>query len=220
MEELVSLRPSDNKASQAVDEFLMRFFFRKQFNKVEKVEDKPRQTKGMDFIADGLIIDCKAQTSYVNRPTQTFTQEIWTYDTDAHIYRHGWFVREGMATTHYMFIWVPEATVNKLTNSNQIQKLEVMICDAKALQNYIFTFASRERLINYGWTMIQNPKIDRVVLSNFSKFPVMREWYKPEMIRSGNLAEGPVNLKLHKTTLKPFAIKHCYVTVKEIVDIP
>ena len=219
MEELTTTRSKDQVSTAAIDQFVSRFFFKKVYGAHEMVTDRDRQLKGIDVIVGNMKIDCKAMSApqYINHPRPTFVQEIWSYSPKAHTYREGWFVNPG-ETTHYLFIWVTKANVakgNYITNSKEIEELEVMLVDSAAFHEFVYSYASRERLVSYGWHMIENKISEPVQLSNFFSWGRLA----PSMVRSGQLAEGPVNLVMPKDILRRFAVKHCYVTAKEITDI-
>ena len=220
MEFIQSTRSKDQISTAAIDAFMSRFFFRKEYGQHEIVTDRERQLKGIDVIVGNMNIDCKAMSApgYINNPVPTFAQEIWSYSSNTNCYYEGWFINQSLETTHYMYIWIPEADVPKggyITDSRQIKRLEVMIVDSTALHNMIYGYANRERIRDYGWRMIERKINEKVVLPEFSSLRGLAPWFR----RSGQLQEGPVNLIIPKKLLQNCAVRHCMVTAQGVTDL-
>ncbi len=115
----------------------------------------------------------KQMKTYINHPTETFCVEIvsdaLTRDkiTNEVIDRQrklGWFVDESKVTDYYDFVWIPSArtvtvrTVNEgeniiIESPDDIYVMELMVVDAKKLQEYIYGIKSREELIQMANNM-------------------------------------------------------------------
>ncbi len=212
-----STRKYDKKSEEAINAFLARFFYPKLFKKVKFETERSRQIAGVDVEADGLLIDNKAMSSprFINHPAGTFILELLVHSEEHGEYL-GWFINPNIITTHYLFIWIPEATVGPsgyIFDSREIQKIEVMLVDRAKLHQEINANCTDERLLQVAHDMVAKNSRDREI-SEFG-------YYKcPHFVYSNQLNEKPVNLVTPKAWLKRAAVKHCFVTAKEIIDIP
>lgn len=215
-----STRKKDAVSEKEIETFLMRFFYRKLFRKYENVSSTNLQLSGIDIIADGMKIDNKAMSApqYINNPKNTFILELWVHSERRQCEYLGWFLNPDLETTHYLFVWIPDASVTPgeyITSSYQINKLEVMLVDKQKLREYISSQYSDEDLLSVCKNMVStgSPRKDMVKL----QMPYLR--YPPCIRFSNQLQEQPCNLVMPKSELKRFAVKHCFVTAKEIIDI-
>ena len=216
MEYVESTRRYDKQSEEAINEFLSRFFYPKFFNKFRFETSKEQQIAGVDVVADGLLIDNKAMSSprFVNNPANTFILELLVHSERRGEYL-GWFVNPDIITTHYLFIWIPEANVRPgqyITNSKEIQKIEVMLVDRAKLHQEINAHCTDDRLLQVARDMITKNSRDREI-------PEFGYYRCPHFVYSNQLNEKPVNLVTPKDWLKRAAVKHCYVTAKEVTDI-
>lgn len=207
-------RPIDEKHEKIVEQFLMKYFYKKIYNNVESIFDQDRQVKGIDIIADELIIDNKAQCSarYINNPTNTFAVEIVTYNKQGDEMT-GWFINNSLLTKYYAFVWIHEAKTNAqncLNNYNDIEKIEVMIVDKQALHDEVNKYKTDEDLYELA-VKIRD-------MGQTSNYPYSLRNIG-HLSCSQHLREKPVNLVINKAIHKKFAIKHCFVTKDEIIDI-
>ena len=212
-----STRKYDKQSEEAINAFLARFFYPKLFKKFRFETNETRQKAGVDFEADGLLIDNKAMSSprFVNNPAKTFILELLVH-SDKYGEYLGWFVNPNIITTHYLFIWIPEAKVGPsgyILDSREIQKIEVMLVDRTKLHQEINAVCSDERLLQVAHDMVAKNSLDREI-------PEFGYYKCPHFVYSTQLNEKPVNLVTPKDWLKRAAIKHCFVTAKEIIDIP
>lgn len=214
---IASTRQLDNLSEKAINTFLSKFFYNKLFKEVRFETDKAQQIAGVDVTADGLLIDNKAMSSpnYINNPKNTFILELLVHSDICGEYL-GWFLNPDIVTTHYLFVWIPEANVpsgGRITDSRQIKKLEVMLVDKSLMRHIIETHCSNERLLQVAHNMVAKDVRNMSIreLGNHNC---------PYFVYSNQLNEKPVNLVVPKNWLKWAAIKHCYVTDKEIVNIP
>lgn len=216
MEFIENNRKFDHVSERAIDEFLIRFFYKKSFNKIQPVLDKATQLKGIDIIADGLKIDNKAMSDpqYLNNPANSFVLEICSFAQGQ--YQLGWFLHPDLETTHYLFVWLHEVQVQPgayITNSKQIQRMEVMLVNKEKIHQYINTYHSDQELKDTAKLMVLK-KMDRKYTANFGlKKPTIH------FAHSIHKAEGPVTLVVPKHILKLSADKHCMVTPQSIIEI-
>ena len=207
---IMSNRPDDNVSERALDDFLTRCFYKKEFNKIEPITDETRQLLGIDVIADSLIIDNKGMLDkkYLNNPSSSFCLEICSYSLKSLQYYLGWFLDKEKLTDHYLFVWLPDVDVPSgqyLTNSKQINKIEVMLVNREEVHKMVNKYISDEDLKTKAKYMISN-NINRLGIPSTS----MR------LVKSSNKAEAPVVLVVPKFMYKKIAIKHCYVTADGI----
>lgn len=158
-----------------------------------------------------MKIDNKAMSDkkYLNNPANSFILEICSFNGGQ--YNLGWYLNEDLETTHYLFVWLHKVDVPKgayITDSRQIKKIEIMLVNRKEVHDLINTYVTDEELKNRAKTMIRcNMDENRIVGT-------------PLKLRySTDKAEAPVTLVVPKFLYKKIAIKHCYVTPSEIVDI-
>jgi hypothetical protein len=181
------------------------------FNNVEIVNDRARQIKGIDLIADGKKIDVKAQSStkYINNPTKTYILELsFLGDDGAEI--PGWFINNQILTDVYAFLWIPkaEAIGGRIPEVSCIHEVELMLVDKHKLKAFINETYDDKALMEIGCWMREkgerrlSSSIDGI---HFSHTPTL--WEKPS------------NIVGQKEFYKQFAIRHCIVTPKEIIDI-
>ena len=218
--EIESTRSKDAVSEKEIETFLIRFFYRKLFRRYESVPSKKIQLTGIDVFADGMKIDNKAMSApqYINNPKKTFILELWVHSEQRQCEYLGWFLNPDLETTHYLFVWIPDASVppgEYITSSYQINKLEVMLVDKQKLREYISSQYSDEDLLSVCKDMVSTGETikDMVKLQT----PYLR--YPPCIRFSNQLQEQPCNLVMPKSELKRFAVKHCFVTTKEIIDI-
>ena len=216
MEYIESTRRYDKQSEEAMNEFLSRFFYPKIFKNFRFETSKEQQILGVDTVADGLLIDNKAMSSprFVNNPANTFILELLVHSERRGEYL-GWFINPDIITTHYLFIWIPEANVSKgqyITDSKQIQKIEVMLVDRAKLHQVINAKCTDDRLLQVARDMVAKNSPDREI-------PEFGYYKCPHFRYSTQLNEKPVNLVTPKDWLKQAAVKHCFVTSKEITDI-
>lgn len=209
-----SQRSIDEQQERIINQYLIKYFYKPTYAIVEDICDKSRQQKGIDIIADDLIIDNKAQSSkrFLNNPTNTFILEISTFNRLGNEMA-GWFVNNELLTNYYAFIWIPKAKVNNagyLTSYKDIEQIEIMIVDRKALHAAINEIWSDIKLHNFAENLRKQgiSRSDPAAFKHIGHFTC-----------STQLREMPVNLVVKKDFYKQFAIKHCYVTPQAIIDI-
>ena len=209
---IVTNRNADHCSERAVDEYLNRFVYKKLYDKFQPISDAKQQLAGIDVIVNNdMYIDNKAMTDpqYLNNPANSFILEIASFNHGA--YQLGWFLNDNLKTTHYMFVWLPEVNVpsgSRLVDSRQIQKIEIMLVDRNEVHKLINSYISDEGLKERAKKVVRrNLKEDFIVCSPL------------KICHSIHKAESPVTLRVPKSLYKTIAIKHCYVTPTEIIDI-
>lgn len=209
---MVSYRVADNKQERIVNKFLELFYYNKHYGSVEMVEDKERQTSGIDVIADGMLIDNKAQSGvkYINNPTDTYILEL-SFLNKYQEETVGWFLDTKSKTTHYLFVWIHDAIVgedNRIIPYRGINKVEVMLVDKSKLREMIGKVYSDYSLISIARKMRDLERPHQYTYMNGIKFS-----------HTPTLDEKPCNLVLSKDKLLECAVEHCFVTPDEIIHI-
>lgn len=202
---------SDMRQERIVNEFATKYFFNKVFTKVETVQDRERQSKGIDLIADGIRIDVKAQSSprYINNPTKTFILELSFLNSNLEEMQ-GWFIDKSLLTDMYAFIWIPKADAigGRMPGIDFIKEMEIMLIDKHKVKHYINQIYPDATLMEMSQYMRQ--KGERRLSSSVDGI---------HFSHTPTLFEKPSNIVAQKEFLKQFAIKHCMVTSKTITDI-
>ncbi len=213
--EAPTIVPNDRRADigqeRIVGKYLKKYFYDRVFDDVEVVFDTERQLSGIDVVADGMLIDNKAQSSpkYVNHPRDTFILELSILNKDGEVIP-GWFIDTKSRTTHYLFVWIGNALVD---DSNRIlprgiNEVEVMLVSKSEIMEKIISKYPISRLLN--------------IANRMREFEMKH--YNANIIgckfsHSPQLKEKPVNIVTRKDFLKQCATLHCRVTPEGIVHI-
>lgn len=98
----------DMNAEKEVSKFLDEYLYKNRYS-FQRCYDKDNQRRGIDVKinnGDILLVDEKAATYYINQDwLQTFVLEISFLGQDGKE-RDGWFVKDGLDTTHYLLVWI------------------------------------------------------------------------------------------------------------------
>lgn len=194
------------------------------FEKYIPTMDEESQFKGSDYILSdyegkykNLVVDEKAAYTYVNKYLNTFAMETSSINAIGKI-EDGWFLKEGLITDAYAFVWPIEADVPKLPNKHfwdytkisidTIKEFEVILVLKKAIFDY---------LASIGLTVDEIRKITNKIRE---RGYVTRDEYNMKngvCFRYGthrNDREIPVNMLLSKPLLKDLSIYRKFLTTK------
>lgn len=200
------MRASDEKREQIVNKFLLENFFKKFDPKAELVTDVARQVKGSDVVFKGYNVDVKAQTSYLNNPTDTFILEVSTLNRYGDPIE-GWFIKGDSITDFYVFTWIPDADVDNKGNLIKVNKAEIIFIKKEALRNFMRIRASDKELLDVADAMrlygTRHRRLDNDIHYTMSE----------------QLQEKPVNLVMPKSLLHLLSIKHCIVSENSIENV-
>ena len=202
------MRASDEKREQIVNQFLLDNFFKRYDSTATLVNDVGRQTKGVDAIFHKLNVDIKAQTNYINNPTDTYCLEISTLNRNGEPI-NGWFLNPEVITDYYTFAWVTDADVNDKGNLLKVNKAEVIFIKKENLRRFIKLYASDEVLLNTAEQM-RSTGTQRKALSGCAGV---------HYTMSDQLIEKPVVLVIPKSVLHSLSVKHCIVGVGSLQDV-
>ena len=217
-------RTKDERQEYIINQYLLANYFNKAFTSACLIDDTSLQNAGVDVmcsseLGEDMKIDVKAQSSakYINNPRPTFLLEVSTYNRYGTEECVGWFFDAQKITEYYTFVWIHEARVDakgRILRPEDIQRVEVLIVDAKKLQDYI-----DDVLWDYSMD-----DIDSIVSAMRSKELMRQDVCKGiHYSHSTQLIEKPVNLVVHKRILKKFAIPgpygHCMVSQQKITAI-
>lgn len=198
-------RIQDEKKESFVNRVLLSTFFLKIDPKAKLIYDVHRQCAGTDAEFLGQNVDIKAQTSYINHPTNTFALEISTNNRSG-CEMVGWFLNPTLETDAYAFVWIPNATMNG-NEIKYINEMEVMVVDKKRLMDYVNTFHANDELMQIA---------DEMRTMHSARYPITNGMH---LTLSESLAETPVNLVVNKSILKRFATYHRIVGAGLNIDL-
>ena len=130
----------DLRDSEVIAKFLDENLYPHIDFEIERIDDGDLQHAGVDVIAtspDGqeLLIDEKAQTSYINDPRPTFILEL-SYMMDGSR-RIGWFYDSSKETGSYLFVWIPEANTDSPTDPGEINRIYCLLIHRSTLLTYL-----------------------------------------------------------------------------------
>lgn len=175
-----------------------------------RITEKKEQEAGVDieYIRNGrkYIIDEKAQMDYIfnDKPLPTFALEILGVKGS-----EGWFVRPGLKTQYYMFIW-PHANQRPLTVDG-IEYAYYALVEKSRLQEEIGAkYGTRSRLLEYAHRLMAGEfGYERNNRVYFKEHPFDQQGYlvytkRPTLHQEGK-EEEPVNLVISRDWIKTMA---------------
>lgn len=206
-----SNRTNDQQQERILHQFLLKYFFNKVYNKVESIYDAETQISGIDVIADGQLIDTKAQLSenYLNNPTNTFILELSFLSKNLKEIV-GWFLNPNSKTTVYAFVWIPKTRVvmGMIPNPEAIEEVEILLVDKTKLKDRINKWRSDDDLLGVARWMRQTITRKKECTLDGVK-----------LVQSAHLFEQPTNIVAQKWFLKQFSLGHYIVTKTNIQKI-
>lgn len=209
----------DIQREKIMSEFMRLNYYTKLLNsdgtqiKYNRIDEKERQKEGVDveYLQNGqrYIVDEKAQMDYIfkDEPLPTFALEIIGVRGS-----EGWFVKQGLKTQYYMFIW-PHAE-NKPLTLDKIKYAYYAFVEKRKLQRAIDNrYGTRDRLLKYAHELMSG-KIgkERDNRIYYKESPFDQDGYlvytkKPVPGQSGK-AEEPVNLVIKRKWIESLAVSH------------
>ena len=176
-----------------------------------KITEKGEQLAGVDveFIQNGehYLVDEKAQLDYIHKkePLPTFALEIMGVKG-----AEGWFVKDGLKTRHYLFIW-PHAADGPLT----VDKIEYAMCalvEKKTLQAAVNQrYGTKEKLTEYARDLMAGRiGYEKDNRAYYKDAPFDQDGYlvytkKPVSGQEGK-EEEPVNLVVRRRFIESLAL--------------
>lgn len=206
-------RRCDIVQENLIGTFLHKYLYTRLSDKAELVKDKERQTKGIDEVCLGMLIDNKAQSSpaYIGNPAPTFILEL-LFKNKLFEETTGWFLDPDLFTTHYAFVWVNSAYVDhrgRIVDLDDIDELEVMIVNKDKLKKAITNDFSVEYLY----------KTAREMWDNGASKHYFGGVHNYSMTCTHRLDECPVTLVTKKGFLKRFSTHHYLVHKENIISL-
>lgn len=202
-------RRFDTDQEHIINQFVNKYYFKKQYDNSNIVVDVDKQLKGVDIEADGLLFDLKAQASKINRPTDTFILELAFANKEKKAIL-GWFLQPNIVTDYYTFVWVNHAYVDRNTrripSPEHIDEVELMIVDRKKIKEYIQSIMGMKTMIH---TLNE-------IWESGERYRYFADGIK--FCYSSNIPELPITLVVKKEILKKFAIGHYTVTKRSITS--
>lgn len=195
------MRASDEKREQIVNRFLLDNFFKRFDKSAQLVFDTQRQTSGVDVIFKGLNVDIKAQTNYINNPTDTYCLEVSTLNRKGYPIT-GWFLNDDLVTDYYTFAWVTKADTDDKGNLLKVNEVEVIFVSKQSLRKFVKLYASCDEMLSTAELMRKTGTRHKQLGGCSGVHYTM----------SDKLIEKPVVLVIPKSILHSVALKHCIVT--------
>ncbi len=213
-------RQIDMRAEQELAKFLDSHLYGQLlkeggFLSFQRVSDVAVQKRGVDVIGTApratACIDEKAQLHYLNCNRPTFAFELEFLRRGQPI--QGWFLNEGLLTTHYLLLW-PNAATTDLTQltSGHFTQVEGMVIAKGRLKraldelglhrDYLAQMAAQLRASGVVGPLDTGHQGIRFYVSDPQVYP-----------------EHPVNLVISKRRLSPLAQAHYLVTQEGLVRI-
>lgn len=210
---------SDMQKEDIMAEFMKQKYYGRLFNDdgtpitYRRITEKGEQMAGVDveFIQNGerYLVDEKAQMDYIHNeaPLPTFALEIMGVKGAA-----GWFVKGGLKTQYYLFIW-PHAADGPLT-VDSIEYAMYAFVEKEALQVAVNQrYGTKEKLTEYARNLMAGrigyEKGNRVY---YKDAPFDRDGYlvytkRPASGQEGKVEE-PVNLVVSRRWIESLALSH------------
>lgn len=202
-------RRKDERVADIVSQFLEKNYYG-QFKNYERVNDRPRQVKGIDVIFEyqghTYLCDEKAAIRYINNPLRTFSLELYTLDRygKPHI---GWLYDDSKVNDSFLFIWVDTADkdYDSLTSPDEIQSVEVALVRKKSILRYLESIGwDEDRTMDKAWMMWDDPDEPQGnIRTDGCKFVCSRQ-----------LPEQPVNIILPRRKYIELSDHHRTITRK------
>ena len=195
-----SNRIEDSKAEKEVAKFLDKNLYKKEgFLEFTRFDDKENQLKGKDvsFKLNNkeVLVDEKAQTTYVNKNLPTFAFEI-DFLRSGNELTEGWLYCKDKETEYYMLVWI-EAKKERDFVSDDITNTDCVLIKREDLIIFLYDIGLTIDEINKKAQEIRkNEKVGKTELPNTEDCYL---YYSP------SLAEKPVNLVIRKHKLLELA---------------
>lgn len=95
-----------------------------------------------------MKIDIKAQTNkYINNPIDTFCLEL-SYKKNGKEYQ-GWLLNPRYETTHWMWMWIPDAKYKKLASKEHSNRNRKVIESPEDINQYELLIASKKKVVDW-----------------------------------------------------------------------
>lgn len=179
----------------------------------QRITEKKEQEAGVDveYTQNGqkYIVDEKAQMDYIfnDKPLPTFALEILGVKGS-----EGWFVKQGLKTQYYMFIW-PHANRRPLTLEGIEYAYYALVQKSRLQEEIAYKYGTGDRLLGYAHRVMagelgyeQNNKV------YYKEEPFDQQGYlvytkSPSLIQAGK-EEEPVNLVVRRNWLESMAVSY------------
>lgn len=176
-------------------------------SKIVNFEESPElQYAGVDIItvhnSQNTYIDVKCQTNaYINNPTPTFCLELSYYKENS--IKEGWFVKTDQLTDYFLFVWIPNASVNDnyISEQEQLNEVECMLVKKSDIWEYLSNIGiSKDGLIETAENL-------RHIDSSSCKYGFAE---KVKLTKSDFLPEKPINLIITKNQYLKMPHTECF----------
>ena len=210
-------READEQNTAIINDYLDRYVYTYEngFSVVERVNDRPRQVKGIDvefnYGERAYFADEKAASTYINKPNPlaTFSFELAFVNRNNEI-MDGWFLSDRLDTDTYVLVWIDKGDMHPISED----KPDIMVLDGvdaiKSGDIAIVSKASiRAYLASLGWDVDKlRDKCDQIIETE-GKVNMGNVWHNGcKFSYSQHLVEQPVNVLIPRNKLIEMAVFH------------
>lgn len=195
---------------KAVAKFLDNHFYPLMTTDFYRFSDIDAQMEGKDVCftllnLHKIVVDEKAQTSYINKNLPTFAFEV-AYSKDNKL-KDGWLFDESKKTQFYFLIWVKATKTYGITHED-ITELDCLLVDRKDITDYLVTKNITNKTLK--------DDIKHIVEENKSQKQTYKSDNEVYFYYSTQLAEKSINIVMRRNILDKLAFKHFKITKDEI----
>ncbi|KAB1184771.1 MULTISPECIES: hypothetical protein [Haloferax] len=132
---------SDLKDGELIEQYLVKYLFPKISVSFDRLESMSEQYDEGDIratipdVGDELLLDVKAQTTYINNPRESFVLEL-DYLKHGQL-KQGWFYDNSKATEYYLFVWISDARRDNLRQLSDIETAKCLLVSRQRLQKFL-----------------------------------------------------------------------------------
>lgn len=143
------IKAEDIRMSQIVSEFTIEQFYNKYVKKLEIVNDRERQTMGIDsiFFIGKTPYRCDEKSAVRWRNLKTFSMELLFLDKNNNEFI-GWFLNDQLVNELYLFIWIDKTKSDTILTKNILSKEDIKEAE--------FALVEKVQIMEYlkklGWT--------------------------------------------------------------------
>lgn len=209
-----SNREEDARLEGIVNDFLDKYFFNQDFEKVQWVKDKKEQTSGVDvyltsekFKLDNAKVDIKSAVKYSTRYLPTYALEVsfinkWGEDCQ------GWLVNDKLVTEYYLLLYPrSQKYYEEMQVADDIDYIEYYLVKKTDIMDFLNSRGyDKERLKEVSDGM-REEYIQEVRKGNGD--PGTLRWNSDSQnfyfTLSGTLAEEPVNVVIKRQVYEHYS---------------
>jgi hypothetical protein len=184
----------DLNSEQEVAKFLDKYFYQKKMISFKRITDVDSQYEGIDIILSyndlkNILVDEKAQCSYVNKNLPTFAFEVNFIKNNKLC--DGWLFSNNKKTEYYFLVWI-KAKKEKHFTFEDIIELNCILVERKEIIDYLSKYSIDKNKSYEIAEHLRETKTTKFSNTNFEGF---------NFNFSNHLSEKPVNIVIQKEVL-------------------